>query len=93
MAAVAERRFLHTFTRGSHEGRDREEAAPPMLTTSRETELTGATVVVADVDVAATAVAETATKQEQRRAPSFLTVTTTTISFLPVAVAADRCFE
>ena len=91
MAAVAERRFLHTFTRGSHEGRDREEAAPPMLTTSRETELTGATVVVADVDVAATAVAETATKQEQRRAPSFLTVTTTTISFLPVA--ADRCFE
>ena len=92
MAAVAERRFLHTFTRGSHEGRDREEAAPPMLTTSRETELTGATVVVADVDVAAaTAVAETANKQEQRRAPSFLTVTTTTISFLPVA--ADRCFE
>ena len=87
MAAVAERRFLHTFTRGSHEGRDREEAAPPM----RETELTGATVVVADVDVAAaTAVAETATKQEQRRAPSFLTVT---ISFLPVALAADRCFE
>ena len=85
MAAVAERRFLHTFTRGSHEGRDREEAAPPMLTTSRETELTGATVVVADVDVAATAVAETANKQEQRRAPSFLTVTTTTISFLPSA--------
>lgn len=34
------------------------------------------TVVVADVDVAAaTAVAETANKQEQRRAPSFLTVT------------------
>ena len=68
MAAVAERRFFHTFTARSHEGRDREEAAPPKLTAEKEAKLGGATAV-ADVVVDA-AVVETANKQE-RRALSF----------------------
>ena len=69
MAAVAERRFFHTFTARSHEGRDREEAAPPKLTAEKEAKLGGATAV-ADVVVVDAAVVETANKQE-RRALSF----------------------
>ena len=68
MAAVAERRFFHTFTARSHEGRDREEAAPPKLTAEKEAKLGGATAVADDVVDAA--VVETANKQE-RRALSF----------------------
>ena len=68
MAAVAERRFFHTFTARSHEGRDREEAAPPKLTAEKEAKL-GGTTAVAD-DVVDAAVVETANKQE-RRALSF----------------------